>query len=162
MHRPQVRKGLALGEIRITETFGPLRPRLGWARVTVPRTQLRASPDQLWHGISHELVRAFAPSTYAPGRTNGRGWSLARSDQPPRSTKSVSMGDTASTRRRARAITRPTVGDHAALVTAPTFWSPRKTGSPRTGGRSPSIRRPRSFRRTWPTYVPRATVSWPT
>src|SRR2546425_10440950 len=148
MHRPQVRKGLALGEIRITETFGPPRPRLGGARVTVLRTQLRASADQLRHGISHELVRAFAPSTYAPERTNGRGWSLARRDQPPRSTKSVSVGDTASTRRRARAITHPTAGDHAALVTVPTFCSPLETGSPRTGGMSPSIRRPRSFRRT--------------
>src|SRR3989442_978096 len=162
MHRPQVQKGLTLGEIRITETFGPLCPRLGWGRVTVYHTQLRASAHQLRHGISHELVRAFAPSTYAPGRTNGRGWSLARSAQPPRSTKSASVGDTASTRRRARAITHPTPGDHAALVTAPTFCSPLETGSPRTGGMSPSIRRPRSVRRTWPTYVPRATVSWPT
>src|SRR6266568_4575552 len=159
MHRPQVRRGLTLQEIRITETFGPLRHAPVWWPATGYRTHLRAPAHQFRHGIPAIRPRAFSPSAYAPGRTNGSGWSFARSDQPLRSTKSVSVGDTASTRRRARAITHPTAGDHAALVTAPTFCSPLETGSPRTGGMSPSIWRPRSFRRTCPTYVPRATVS---
>src|SRR5207247_8068231 len=82
---------------------------------------------------------------------NGSDDNRARRAHPPRSMNRTPFGVMASTRKIASAITPPRDGDQAALVTNPTSRPSFDTRSPWTGARSPSARRPSSFRRTWPT-----------
>src|SRR5439155_1627506 len=86
---------------------------------------------------------------------NGSVDNRARKAHPPRSMNRTPCDVTASTRKVASAITPPRDGDQATLVTNPTSRPSFDTRSPWTGARSPSTRRPSSFRRPWPSYVPR-------
>src|SRR6266571_2601127 len=81
MHRPQVRRGLALGEIRITETFGPLRhaSRMGAGdRTSYPSPRV-SGPIAAWN--SHDLLRD-SPAVSLGAMTDERQGMELRSERP--------------------------------------------------------------------------------